>query len=48
MARQESSHRQYVHPEKPGTVTVSGQPGDDVNKRTLASIKRQAGWTKIR
>ena len=37
------SHRQYRHPEKPGTVTVPGHPGDDVPPGTLNSIKKQAG-----
>ena len=27
------SHRQYVHPEKPGKVTIPFHPGD-LNKRT--------------
>jgi predicted RNA binding protein YcfA (HicA-like mRNA interferase family) len=30
------------HPAKPGTVMVSGHPGDDVHPKTLASIWRQA------
>lgn len=37
------SHRQYVHPTKPGRVTISGHLGDDVAKGLLNSIKRQAG-----
>jgi predicted RNA binding protein YcfA (HicA-like mRNA interferase family) len=41
--RQRGSHRQYRHPEKPGTVTVAGKPGDDLKAGTLASIFRQAG-----
>ena len=34
------SHRQFKHPTKLGRVTVSGQLGDDMPKRTLASVKR--------
>lgn len=43
LARTRGSHRQFKHPTKPGTVTVAGQPGDDVRKGTLLSILRQAG-----
>ncbi len=39
----EGSHRQFKHPSKPGRVTVSGHPGDDMPKGTLASVMRQAG-----
>ncbi len=38
----EGSHRQFKHPKKPGRVTVSGHPGDDMPKGTLASVRRQA------
>jgi predicted RNA binding protein YcfA (HicA-like mRNA interferase family) len=41
--RQRGSHRQYVHPAKPGTVTVAGQPNVDVPPGTLHSIMKQAG-----
>jgi predicted RNA binding protein YcfA (HicA-like mRNA interferase family) len=34
---------QLVHPTKPGTVTVSGHPSDDVHPKTLKSVLRQAG-----
>ena len=37
------SHRQFKHPAKPGRVTVSGHPGDDMPKGTLGSVKQQAG-----
>jgi predicted RNA binding protein YcfA (HicA-like mRNA interferase family) len=39
----EGDHRQYKHPTKPGRVTVSGHPGDDMPAATLASVLRQAG-----
>jgi len=42
------SHRQFKHPEKPGRVTVSGNPGDDMPKGTCASVKRQAGLKGVR
>lgn len=40
---QTGSHRQYRHPERPGTVTVAGKPSDDLKPGTLASVRRQAG-----
>jgi predicted RNA binding protein YcfA (HicA-like mRNA interferase family) len=44
--RVRGSHRQYVHPAKPGLVTVSGHFGDDIAPGTLNSVKRQAGWKR--
>ncbi|MBD9357487.1 type II toxin-antitoxin system HicA family toxin [Methylomonas albis] len=41
--RTKGSHRQFRHPEKPGVVTVSGKPSDDVAPGTLNSIYKQAG-----
>jgi predicted RNA binding protein YcfA (HicA-like mRNA interferase family) len=41
--RVRGSHRQLIHPTKPGTVTVSGHPSDDVHPKTLKSVLRQAG-----
>jgi predicted RNA binding protein YcfA (HicA-like mRNA interferase family) len=41
--RQKGSHRQFHHPVKPGTVTVSGKPGIDVPPGTLNSVLKQAG-----
>lgn len=42
------SHRQFKHPTKPGRVTVSGHPGDDMPKGTLASVRRQAKLKELR
>jgi predicted RNA binding protein YcfA (HicA-like mRNA interferase family) len=36
------SHRQFTHGSKTGRVTISGHPGDDMPKGTLASVLRQA------
>ena len=36
-------HRQFVHPIKPGRVTIAGHEGDDIPAGTLKSILRQAG-----
>jgi len=41
--RQKGSHRQYHHPSKSGTVTVSGKPSVDVPPGTLNSVLKQAG-----
>lgn len=38
------SHRQYKHPEKPGRVTVNGQPNETMDQFRLNSIWKQAGW----
>ena len=46
--RTRGSHRQLVHPVKPGTVTVSGDLGDDVHPKTLKSVLRQAGLEENR
>jgi predicted RNA binding protein YcfA (HicA-like mRNA interferase family) len=42
-ARMKGSHRQFKHPSKPGTVTVSGKPNIDVPPGTMNSILKQAG-----
>ena len=36
------SHKQFVHPTKPGKVTVPAH-GGDIPPGTLKSIKKQAG-----
>lgn len=41
--RMRGSHRQFNHPKKPGTVTVSGKPNVDVPLGTLNSALKQAG-----
>jgi predicted RNA binding protein YcfA (HicA-like mRNA interferase family) len=41
--RTRGDHRQLVHPTKPGTVTISGHPSDDIHPKTLKSVLRQAG-----
>ena len=45
-ARMKGSHRQYRHPTKSGTVTVSGHLGIDVPPGTLNSVLKQAGMKK--
>ncbi|GEM88167.1 type II toxin-antitoxin system HicA family toxin [Meiothermus granaticius] len=41
--RKGTNHRQFKHPSKPGKVTVSGNPGDELAPKTLKSILKQAG-----
>lgn len=43
MVRLRGSHRQYRHPVKPGTVTVSGKSTADIPVGTLKSALKQAG-----
>ncbi|MFN6529203.1 type II toxin-antitoxin system HicA family toxin [Nostoc sp. ChiSLP03a] len=40
--RTKGSHRQFKHPDKPGTVTVAGKLNVDVPIGTLKNIWRQA------
>jgi predicted RNA binding protein YcfA (HicA-like mRNA interferase family) len=40
------SHRQYKHRVKPGRVTISGHPGDDIAPGTLSSVLKQAQLKK--
>jgi len=48
LVRQKGSHRQYHHPLKSGTVTVSGNLGIDVPPGTLNSVLKQAGLKPAR
>lgn len=41
LVRTRGSHQQYVHPTKPGTVTVP-HPRKDLGKGLVAAIMRQA------
>jgi predicted RNA binding protein YcfA (HicA-like mRNA interferase family) len=43
LRRTRGSHRQFKHPTKSGTVTVSGRPGVDIPPGTLNNILKQAG-----
>lgn len=43
LSRTRGSHRQYKHPTKPGLVTVSGKPSDELHPKTSSSILKQAG-----
>lgn len=43
LSRTRGSHRQFKHPEKPGTVTIAGKLSADVPKGTLSAILKQSG-----
>jgi len=43
LIRQKGSHMHYEHPEKPGITTVPFHGSQDLSKRVLASILKQAG-----
>ncbi len=43
LARIRGSHRHYVHPVKPGIVTIAGKPSLDLPPGTARSILKQAG-----
>ncbi len=43
LVRTRGSHRQYHHPTKKGTTTVSGHLSDDIPKGLEKSILKQAG-----
>jgi predicted RNA binding protein YcfA (HicA-like mRNA interferase family) len=36
-------HDHYIHPGKPGKVTISGHPSDEVPPGTFQSVLKQAG-----
>lgn len=42
LVKTKGSHRQFKHPSKPGRVTISGNPGDDMAPGTFNSILKQA------
>jgi predicted RNA binding protein YcfA (HicA-like mRNA interferase family) len=41
-ARTNGSHRQFVHPNRPGTLTIAGKPSRQLAEGTWKSILRQA------
>ncbi len=43
LKRVTGSHQHFVHPSKPGLVTVAGKPSATLKPKTEASILRQAG-----
>jgi predicted RNA binding protein YcfA (HicA-like mRNA interferase family) len=43
LVRTRGSHRHFKHPQKPGIVTIAGQPNVDIPRGTLNSIFKQAG-----
>ena len=43
LKEQEDSHQQWIHPVKPGKVTVAGHPNDEIPVGTLKAMLKQAG-----
>jgi predicted RNA binding protein YcfA (HicA-like mRNA interferase family) len=48
LKRVSGSHRHFVHPTKPGLVTVAGKPSATLKPKTETSILKQAGLRKER
>ncbi len=46
LVRTRGSHRQFHHPIKTGTVTISGKESIDIPVGTLNSVLKQAGLKK--
>jgi predicted RNA binding protein YcfA (HicA-like mRNA interferase family) len=40
---QEGSHQQWIHPVKPGKVTIAGHPNDEIPVGTQKAMLKQAG-----
>lgn len=40
---QVGSHRQYIHPDKPGKVTIPFHKGKELKLGTVNAIRKQAG-----
>lgn len=38
-------HKHFIHPQKPGKVTIPQHPGDTIDKTLLRRILKQAGIT---
>lgn len=43
IVRTRGSHRQFKHKTKPGLVTITGKPNDELAPDTLSSVFKQAG-----
>ncbi len=43
LVRTRGSHRQFKHPTKRGLVTVAGSNNDELARKTLRSVFKQAG-----
>ena len=48
LKRVSGSHRHFMHPTKPGLVTVAGKPSATLKPKTESSILKQAGLRKER
>ncbi|NIM06003.1 MAG: addiction module toxin, HicA family [Armatimonadetes bacterium] len=43
LVRTRGSHRQFIHPDRPGAVTVAGNLGRDIPPGTLHAILKATG-----
>lgn len=43
LPRKKGSHRQFVHPARPGKITVPMHKSKDIPMRTLRAIEEQSG-----
>jgi predicted RNA binding protein YcfA (HicA-like mRNA interferase family) len=48
LKRTTGSHRHFMHPTKPGLVTVAGKPSATLKPKTELSILKQAGLRRRR
>jgi predicted RNA binding protein YcfA (HicA-like mRNA interferase family) len=48
LKRTTGSHRHFMHPTKPGLVTVAGKPSATLKPKTELSILKQAGLQRRR
>jgi predicted RNA binding protein YcfA (HicA-like mRNA interferase family) len=48
LKRTTGSHQHFIHPTKPGLVTVAGKPSATLKPKTESSILKQAGLRKER
>lgn len=46
LVRTRGSHRQFRHPDRPGTITIAGKPSAEMPPGTLSAILKQAGLKK--
>ena len=44
LKNQRGSHRQFIHPTKPGKVTVNNKLGDTLDQDVLNKYFQQAKW----
>jgi predicted RNA binding protein YcfA (HicA-like mRNA interferase family) len=48
LSRTRGDHRQFVHPDSPGVITVAGNLGRDMPSGTLNAVLKAAGIKRDR